>query len=173
MLVTKNHLTALKKADYAIFERYTNQEGEIVNQLRVGNRYDYDQPWKNWEVQIPVAGGSKFDLYSHGTPYKFDYGYTPRACCCHVSLYWDNIGRHDPIYTVLKSLRAGDKLTFLWRFSPGNGYLEGAISNTDACTNARLYKYDLILIVTRGKSEHSYHIDTQVGPQNSASMIKL
>jgi len=172
-MLEKNHLQALKKASWAVFEHYMDNHGEERIDIRCGNDSNYDKPWENWQVEIPVES-SKYSLLSYDTDFTFPYGYTPRSACAHIRLYWDSIGEKDPILTVIRSLRPGDKLHFFWQFSAGNGYLKNARSTVDGvCYESRLYSESLTLIVERGSKKLAYHIQSQVGPQNSASLIRL
>jgi hypothetical protein len=178
--ITREQVRAIKKADFAVFEHYTDRQGTERIAIRVGCNSNYKEPWREWQVEIPVVS-SKYDLYDRGTPYDFGYKYQPKSASYYTSIYWES-DRDNPLLTTLASLRAGDELHFLWQFSPGNGYLEGARSTVQddktgafVCNGARLYYSELTLVVIRGKSKKrlAFHIGTQVGPQNSAAMIKL
>jgi len=154
-IIDKTDLTALRKADSVCFDHNvrTSRGPERGSYIRAIKRAPFDStdPFEQ-DITHTIAVDSRAFTYDYASDHDnlTAFGMLHSA---QVTETWR---------TVVALLRVGDDVSLVWAAGNSNGYL----------TEAGLHRDELRFIVKRGERTMTFHVMTDVCPNNSARMIK-
>ena len=154
--ITKQQIRAMKNADYIVFDKYEDDYGVTVSQIRAGIEAGHSQTGYEQIVKIPTTFRTDFYTLSKNRKCLDRKSFRAFASLSFTSrdLLWQ---------TIVGLLRPGDELRVIWIGDNNSQYHDEADLHHDECR---------MRVMRDGREKYEFQISHGVCKDNSARMIQ-